>query len=162
MVSRSNARAVLKLSAVAALVFLVGCYSLQPAMGTIPQPGNVIGLDINDAGRVALGGSMGPEIIQLEGRLISRDASEYVVGVSTVRLLRGGEQVWRGEAVHIKKEFVSVVYERKLSKTRTIIAGAAGVGLVALIGSRSLGGLWTPEDPPGQSDTVAAQRRPPR
>lgn len=144
------------------MILLAGCYSLQPAGGTTPVPGKVIGLDITDAGRVALGGAMGPEIIQVEGRLISMDANEYVVGVSTVRLLRGGEQVWRGEAVPIKKEFVSTVYERKLSKTRTALAAAAGVGLVVAIGSRSLLGLVEGDEPTVPGDTVATLRRPRR
>lgn len=143
-------------------VSLVGCYTLQPTGGTAPLPGRVIGLDINDAGRVALGGLMGPQIAQIEGRLISSDSDAYVVGVSAVRLLRGGEQVWTGETVNIKKQFVSVVYERKLSKTRTVIATAIGAGAIALVGGRSLVGLGTPDDPPEPGDTVAALRRPRR
>ena len=79
---------------------------------------------LTDAGRTALGGSMGPEIIQIEGKLLSTDNSEYVVGVSLVRLLRGGEQVWRGETVRIKTEYVSSLYERRLSASRSLALGA--------------------------------------
>jgi hypothetical protein len=139
----------------------MGCYTLQPIKGPEPQPGNVIGLQINDAGRAVLGGSMGPEIDQVEGRLIQRDSSEFVVAVTSLHLLRGGEQVWHGETVHIKSQYVSSLSERRFSAGRSAVMAAAGVGAIALIASRSLIGLGSGSDPgktPG--DTSHTQRRP--
>ena len=142
-------------------VALVGCYTLQPTGGPVPQVGTVIGLDINDAGRVALGGAMGPSIGQIEGRLVQKDSGEYVVAVTAVHLLRGGDQTWRGEAVHIKYEFVSSVYERRFSKSRSALMAAAGVGAIAIIASRSLLGLGD-QDPGKMTDTTAQTLRRPR
>ena len=88
---------------------LVGCYTLQPTGGPVPKVGTIIGLELNDAGRAALGGSMGPEIGQVEGRLVEKDSGEFVIAVSALHLLRGGEQVWHGETVHIKSEYVSSI-----------------------------------------------------
>ena len=139
---------------------MIGCYSLQPVRGPIPELGQVIGLDINDAGRVVLGGAMGPEIAQLEGRLVRRDTNAFVVGVLSVKLLRGGQQVWHGETVHVKREYVSSIYERRFSKSRTLVAGAVGVGLIVALTSKSLLGVFTTEDPKTPSDTLQAQRRP--
>ena len=86
----------------------VSCYVLQPvAAGVTPVLGQVIAMDINDAGRVALGGSIGPEISQIEGRVTRNEGDEYELAVSTVRLLRGGEQGWAGEKIRLRKEFVS-------------------------------------------------------
>ena len=139
----------------------MGCYTLQPIKGPAPEPGNVIGLQINDAGRAVLGGSMGPEIDQVEGRLIQRDSSEFVVAVTSLHLLRGGEQVWHGETVHIKSQYVSSLSERRFSAGRSAVMAAAGVGAIALIASRSLIGLGSGSDPgktPG--DTSHTQRRP--
>jgi hypothetical protein len=120
----------------------------------------VIGLDINDAGRVALGGSMGPSIGQIEGRLAQRDSSEFVVAVTAVHFLQGGDQVWGGEPVHIKSTYVTSVYERRFSKSRSAVLAAAGIGAIAIIASRSLIGLG--EQDPGKSpgDTAHTQRRP--
>lgn len=120
----------------------------------------MIGLDINDAGRVVLGGAMGPEIAQVEGRLVRRDTNAFVVGILNVKLLRGGSQVWRGETVHVKREYVSSIYERRFSKSRTLVAGAVGVGLIVALTSKSLLGVFTKEDPKTPSDTLQAQRRP--
>ena len=64
-----------------------------------PESGKSIGFDLNDAGRVALGGSMGPSIGQIEGRLVP-ERHERVSSSRSPRFTscRGGEQVWRGES----------------------------------------------------------------
>jgi len=124
--------------------------------------GEIIGLDINDAGRVALGGAMGPAIGQVEGRLVQRDSSEYVVAVNAIHLLSGGEQIWRGETVHIKSEHVSSLYKRQFSAGRTAAMAAIGVGAVAIIASRSLLGLGTKDAPAEPGDSSSTQRRPRR
>jgi hypothetical protein len=143
-------------------ILTVSCYTLQPTGGPVPELGTIIGLDLNDAGRAALGGSMGPEIGQVEGRLIQKDSSQYLVAVTTLHLLRGGEQVWHGETVQIKSGYVSSVYERKFSASRSVVLAAAGVGAVAIIASRGLIGLGNPSSPSGPSpgDTAHTQRRP--
>ena len=148
--------------AVAGATTLVGCYELQPARGTAPEPGTIIGLDINDVGRVALGGSMGPEILQVEGRLIQSDNTEYVVGVSSLHLLQGGEQVWHGEQVHVKKEYVTSVYERRFSASRSAALAAAGIGAVAYIASRAIAGSGSIDQPitPPDSGHTSRRRRP--
>ena len=119
---------------------LVGCYTLHPTGGGVPPVGTEVAFDVNDAGRLALGGQMGPEIKQVEGRLLDQENGEYVVAVSTIRLLRGGEQTWSGEKVRIKTEHVGTAYTRRLSKGRTIALAAVGVGAVALVVTRSLKG----------------------
>ena len=125
------------------IALLSGCYTYQPTGAATPEIGQEYAFDINDVGRVGLGGSMGPEIAQIEGRLISRENAEYLVGVTAVRLLRGGEQVWKGENVRIKSEFVTSTYERHFSKGRSISLGVAGVGAVAFLLTRSLLGGGT-------------------
>jgi hypothetical protein len=114
--------------------------------------------DINDAGRVALGGSMGPEISRIEGRLLDRDSTSYLVAVTGIQLLRGGEQTWSGEQVRLRSDHVSSLYERRFSTGRSIAAGAAGLGVVALIAARSLLGSTTPEDGRTPGDTLQTQR----
>jgi hypothetical protein len=147
-------------AAVLSLTLLAGCYELQPAGGTVPQPGQAIALDINDAGRVALGGSMGPEIGQVEGRLVQNSGNEYLMAVTDVHFMRGGDQPWRGENVHIRSDYVSTVYARRLSKTKTAVMAAAGVGVVALLATRGLGGLGDASHPePTPGDTAHTQRR---
>jgi hypothetical protein len=123
----------------------------------------MMGFEITDAGRVALGGSMGPEIGQIEGRLVSKEGDEYVIAVAALHYLRGGQQVWHGEKVRVKTEFVSSLSERRFSVPRSVAMGAAGVGAIAIIATRSLGGLGSGDKPsPGIGDTAHTSRRPRR
>ena len=143
-------------------VFVAGCYTLQPARGYLPVVGDRIAFDINDVGRVALGGSLGPEIGQIEGDLVSRTDAEYVVAVRTIRLLRGGEQVWSGEHVVLPARYVGAAYERRFSTGRSLVMGALTVGsIVAFVITRDLIGSGSgDDDDPG--DTIRTIRGRPR
>lgn len=120
------------------ITLLSGCYTYQPMGAATPEIGQEFAFDINDVGRVGMGGAMGPEISQIEGRLVSRENAEYLVAVTNVRFMRGGEQAWTGENVHIKSEYVTSTSERHFSKGRSITLGVAGVGAVAYLLTRSL------------------------
>lgn len=118
---------------VAIALTLAGCYTLQPARGVQPTVGTRVAFDVNDAGRVALGGAMGPEVAQVEGQLVGKDDSEYILAVTNIRTIRGTEQVWSGEQVRVKSEHVASTYKRKFSRGRSIAFGVAGIGGFALI-----------------------------
>jgi hypothetical protein len=139
-------------------VFLAGCYTLEPARLS-PEPGSVIALDITDRGRVALGGEIGPELSRVEGRLVSRDTTEYVLGVTGVQFLRGGEQVWHGETVHLKSDYVGTRYERRFSATRSVALGALAAGAVAIVATTSLRGFGQGDRSNPTKDSGATQIR---
>lgn len=141
---------------------LVGCYTLQMAQGADIPNGTQVALDINDAGRLALGGQMGPEIAQIEGRLQAKENNEYVIAVAAVKLLRGGEQVWKGERVSIRTDYVSRAYERRLSRGRTVAASTLGAGAVLFIVTRAIVGSGLGDEGKLPSDTISTQRRPAR
>lgn len=131
----------------------------------MPAPGTEVAFDVTDAGRVALGGTMGPEIAQIEGRLLDSQNGDFVVSVSSVKLLRGGQQIWTGERVRIDKNHVGRVYEKRFSKGRTIALGAVAVGgVTAFMLSRDLGvfGRKTIDPPPdtGETFTIPIRVRP--
>lgn len=110
---------------------LVGCYSLSPLRGAEPQVGRQVAFDINDTGRVVLGGTVGPQITQIEGQLVEKDSAGYVLAVSAIRLIGGGQQVWAGERVRLDSRFVGSAYERRFSPGRTIGLGVIGAGGIA-------------------------------
>jgi len=143
-------------------LLLVGCYSLEPTGGVSPEVGLMVAMDINDQGRLGLGQLIAPEIAQIEGRLVSRDTAEYVVSVNTVRLLRGGEQVWRGEQVKVRTSYVATMYERRFSKARTTMAAAVGIAALAgIFGQALIGdGPHTPDPipPDGSGSSVRIPR----
>jgi hypothetical protein len=139
---------------------LAGCYTLQPVSAAGPLVGKDVAFDVNDAGRVALGGSMGPAIRQIEGRLVQEDSGQYLISVSAVHFLYGGEQSWTGESVRLKPEFVGSSYERHFSPARTIALSAVGVAAAAALVGRSLlgAGNATQRTPP--PDSQKTQRFP--
>jgi hypothetical protein len=141
---------------------LTGCYSLQPVGGATPQLGTQVAFDVTDAGRVALGGSMGPEIGQVEGRLVERDNGEYLLRVTSVSLLRGGVQTWAGEQVRFKPEYVGTIYQKRFSPGRTIAVAAIGAGAVALMVSQGLLGSGAEDGPTQPSDSSQLNRKFPR
>ncbi|MDQ3949275.1 MAG: hypothetical protein M3282_02930 [Gemmatimonadota bacterium] len=140
-------------------VCLAGCYTLKLSRDRVPDVGTRVAFDLNDTGRVALGGTMGPAIAQIEGRLISKENGEYAVAVSSIRLLGGGQQVWRGEQVRIKPEHVSSVYERRFSTGRSVALGVSVVGsFAAYLATRALATSGGDDPGGGPSDTVTTQR----
>jgi hypothetical protein len=146
-----------KLVGIAALGLLsAGCYVLRPAYGVTPEVGSEVAFDVTDAGRVALGGAMGPEIRQIEGRLVEKSDGEYLLAVSSIRMIYGGEQVWRGERVRVRQEHLGTTYQRKFSAGRSIALGAVTVGgFAAFLVSRSLftSGQDPETDPDPDGDT---------
>lgn len=105
---------------------------------------------------------MGPEISQVEGRFIQRDNGEYLLGVTSVSLLRGGVQTWKGEQVRLKPEYVGNMYERRLDKGRTIVAAALGVGVAAAIASRGVFGNNNSDNEKNPTDSSQTRRSPGR
>ncbi len=145
----------------AALLGTMGCYTLQPVANQPLPLGTYLSVGINDAGRVALGGSIGPEIALLEGRLVQIDSAEYVLSVSQINLLRGGQQVWAGERARVRKDFVSSISERKLSRSRTAVVSAVTLGIVVYVFRQGLNGLLLgDEGKPVPSDTGSTMRIP--
>jgi hypothetical protein len=144
---------------VAAGAALAGCYSLQPVSAASPELGTVVAVDVNDAGRAALNQAVGPEVRQLEGRLVQRSEAELLLAVTAVRTFRGGEQVWKGERVTLKPEHVGNTYEKRFSTGRTLIASALTIGaFVALATSGIVPGIGGENPPPNNKPDPDALR----
>jgi hypothetical protein len=156
----SRVRRAAKCAALAGM--LTGCYTLQPVSSATLQAGTKVAFDVNDVGRIGLGVLVGPEIGRIDGLLLGRENGEYLLAVSGVQLLRGGAQVWNGERVGIKSEYVGTVYERRFHKGRTAALGVAVVGgLAAVVVTRDLFGLGTtgrPDPPPDTGITLLIRR----
>jgi len=144
---------------VAGIGFLTtSCYNLQPVSVAVPEPGTRIAFTINDVGRVALGGSMGPELRRVEGSFQSKDGDDYLVNVLGVELLQGGYQTWAGESVRINSSYVSAVYEKTFSKSKTALA-VGGIAVAAtLLSSKAIRSYLDPNGDPSPPDTFLTRR----
>jgi hypothetical protein len=141
--------------AAGALVLAGGCYSVEPIASAKPVAGTHVQMSINDDGRVALGGSMGPEIRRVEGNLLAQDGNEYVVSVSGVNYLNGIFQPWKGETVRIDTKMVSGLYEKKFSKGRTIAFAVAATAVGVALRPRMVQSSFPDPDslPPGSQSS---------
>lgn len=136
-----------------------GCYSLQPVMQQGIPIGQMVSVNINDAGRAGLSGRMGPNVTQVMGRLVQKDTA-YVLAVSEVQAFRAGTQVWSGEHVTISNSFVTSVSERKFSRTKTALLVGAAVGLTTILLSQGLLGSSSGDDTKPPVDTLQTNRIP--
>ena len=160
MAAAISKRSVALVLALANVVAVSGCYTLQPVTRQALPAGMTISLSINDAARASLSAQMGPNISQIQGRLIREDTSGFLLAVSEVRTFRDGTQVWSGEHILVKKEFVNQASERKFSRTKTAIVGVAVVGVLAILASQGIIGSLSGDDGKPPIDTVVTSKIP--
>jgi len=142
------------------LLVSTGCYTMQPVSEQPFPVGITVELVINDAGRAALRPMMGPEVAKVQGRLVQQDSVGYTLAVTPLGLMRDGTQVWSGERVSIKSEYVNSVTERRFSRARTAVVTAAVLGVVAVVFTQSIKGSVFGDDGKVPSDTAVAVRYP--
>lgn len=138
-----------------------GCYVYTPVQ---PVPVNeTVSFRVNDAGRVALGQSLGPSVDRIEGLVASMNDSAYVLNVRSVTYFNGQANPWSGERVVVGKAFVFDPSARRFSKSRTALAIGAGVGaVVGFIVTRALLGRGNPDiEVPGGDGSGTGQFRAP-
>lgn len=136
---------------------LSSCYSLVPLEGSAPAPapGTRLVIELTDQGRVGMEPQVGPSVASVEGALVSRSDTAYVVGVSAVNGLYGTFSKWQGERITLRAEHIRRMSERRFSMGRSVAAtGMAVAGFLVFVVSRSLLGGGNdngpgPDGPPG-------------
>jgi hypothetical protein len=147
---------------VAALLLLpnvIGCYSTQMVAGRAVSPGSEVIVTVNDKGRVGLGERMGPGVLKITGRLAAQTDSVMTVNVASVEYLEAGSSIWSGEQVRIPADYVAMVNERTLSRSRSwLAAGAAVAAVVVSAVALDLTGAFSGDggDRPGGGDGQTA------
>ena len=125
--------------ALAGVLTQAACYTYVAPSSAELTPGTRLDVALTDRGRADLADQIGSGVLRLEGRLLSNSPQEYVLGVTRVRAIDGTSSRWAGERLSISRDHVATVRERRLSRSRTTIAAATAVVVVAaFIASRSL------------------------
>jgi hypothetical protein len=126
------------------MVVNTACYSFVPApQGVTQKIGGEVKVRLNAEGTTELARVLGPRVEYAEGTLTSVEADgSVVVGVTSVRLLDGIDQVWSGRSVvTFAPKHVVEVQVRALDKKKTRVASiAAIVGLVTVFALAISGG----------------------
>jgi hypothetical protein len=139
---------------------LSSCYAKVPLEGSAPAPapGTRLVIELTDQGRVGMERQVGPAVASVEGTLVSRSDTAFVVGVSAVSGLWGAYSKWQGERVTFRAEYIRRMSERRFSMGRSVAAtGIATAAFLAFVVTRSLlgGGSESgpgPEPPPGNGN----------
>jgi hypothetical protein len=132
------------------LPLLAGCYTMQPLVGSRPEPapGTRLVIELTDAGRTAIASQMGPDVARFESRLVRQTDSAYVLSVSLVVNMWGAQTRWNGEQVTLRTDLVRTIGERRFSAGRTALAATgATAGFLAFVLTRSLVGGGSSTDP---------------
>lgn len=131
---RAGRRALRPLAAlgVALLATAGGCYEYRPAAaGAVPM-GRAVEVELTDSGSVVVARTVGPAVEAIAGTLVADSADELVLAVARVRRRDAGASPWGGERVRVPRPLVARVRTRQLSRTRSVLAGAAvAAGLLA-------------------------------
>ncbi len=147
--------------AIGLLPTVAGCYRYTPiaTLEPAPAPGTNLSLVLSDEGRMQSMRQVGPYAVRIEGSLLQATSDDLTLAVSDVVDIRGTHSKWTGETVSFPRSYVMMTYQKQFSRSRTtlLVAAVAG-GIVALIASRNLLGLFgggsdsgpTPPDPNGQ------------
>jgi len=119
----------------------VACHTYLPPQDVVPAAGHEIAVELNDRGRVLVGGQLGESVQVVQGRLIGSTDSTVTLSVNRTVLLRGSSAVWAGEQATIPREGVRGIRLRQFSKGRTVLLSIGiAVGLAVIGGVISLAG----------------------
>ena len=148
-------RAVVVLGLISSL--LGGCYTYRP-LGSVevamPPPGDRVEARLTTAGSAMLASQVGPDVLLLEGHVVSADSAGLTLAVTRSETARRIGTEWRGEHVTLPRADVASLRERKLSVGATALfgglAGGGLVGIAALLGTGGASG--TAGRGPGQGN----------
>jgi hypothetical protein len=136
-------------ASVAGLVVLAACYTYRPLADPTPSPGRRVSAQLTTEGSRDLTGEIGPEVLHVEGDVLSSDSSGMNLEVREIESFRGFRSDWHGEHVRLPRQAVAGLQERKLSVGgTTLLSGALVGGLYVMY--KLLGGAGMFEGPNGQ------------
>jgi len=116
----------------ATLLLLAGCYTYRPLENPAPPPGQRVSAQLTTEGSRELTGQIGPEILHVEGLVVSADSTALDLEVREIESVRGIRSDWHGEHVRLPRQSVAGLQERKLSVGgTTLLGGVVVAGLYA-------------------------------
>lgn len=122
----------MRVTAIALTTLLAaGCHTYRPLVGVTPPEGTRVRLQLSDSGTTSLSSYLGPDVVEINGRILTADSDALTLSVSHIRTRDGSEPFWKGESVTIQRSLIARTEEERLSKSRT--AGVAGASLALVV-----------------------------
>lgn len=110
------------------LMSTTGCYTYRPVTAPGPEAGARITAVVSGAGATALSPLLGPDVSEVNGRVVEAGTDTLRVSVMSVTSQRGIPASWRGELVPLPRANLNSVGERHLATGGTVLFG---VGLTS-------------------------------
>jgi hypothetical protein len=121
------------------LVALAACYTQRPVATPGPEPGARISAQLTRSGSDSLTRLLGPDVAEVDGRVVEAGTDTLRVSVLSVTNQRGIPSSWRGELVPLPRAQLHHVGERHLATGGTVLLSASLVGGLYLL-YRLMGG----------------------
>lgn len=132
------------LTAGLACIALAGCYAYRPLASVetaMPAAGTPVQVRLTTAGATALASQVGPDILYLQGEIVSADPDGLTLAVTRAETARRIGVEWKGEQVTLPRGDIASVEQRRLALGPTaVIGGLAGGGVVAAYALFGTGG----------------------
>ncbi len=135
-----------------------GCYVYAPVPPTAPEPGAQIRAVVDDEASAQLTSVLGPGVTRLTGMVLDRRESTLSILVDSYFSTRAGDLLSANEPVRIGLANFRTLEEKRFSRGRSVLLGAAFVGGAVLV--MKVTGLdrrifeGGEEEPPGPIDLV--------
>ena len=121
------------------IVTLAACYTYRPLSKPEPAPGDRVSAQLTIEGSRELADQIGPDVLHVEGDVLDMDTTGLNLEVREIESYRGIRSGWSGERLHVPRQAVAGMQQRKLSVGGTgLLAGVLTAGLYAVY--RALGG----------------------
>lgn len=121
------------------IVALSACYTYRPLATPEPSPGDRVSAQLTSEGSRELAPKIGPEVLHVEGEVVDADSIGLNLQVREIESYRGIRSGWNGERLHVPRQAVAGMQQRKLSVGGTgLLVGVLTLGFYAAY--RALGG----------------------
>lgn len=122
---------------------LAGCYTYRPVSAPAPAPGARVSAQLTTEGSRELTGQIGPEILHVEGNVLTADSVGLDLQVREIESYRGIRSDWHGEHVKLPHAAVAGLQERRLSVGGSfLLGGVLTAGLYAMYSILGGSGLF--------------------
>jgi len=133
------------------LLALTACYTYRPLPSPELPVGTRLSVQLTDEGSRELWSQIGPDVLNIEGELVTIDSSALRVSVRQVDNRRGIQNDWKGEQVMIPRRDVVGVQQRRLSLGGTALLATITAGAMYALYS-ALHGAGVVEGDPGSGN----------